>query len=108
MKKVSGKSYTKEYKVEALKLAKEIGTKKAAEELVIPKGTLSGWVNAAKKGDIDPGKGWHTPANSLTLAGELKIAKDRIKELEKENAQIRKEREFLEEASRFFAASRKK
>ena len=33
----TGRQYDKKFKLEAIKLAKEIGTKKAAEELDIPK-----------------------------------------------------------------------
>ena len=36
----TGRQYDERFKVEAVKLAKEIGTKQAAEELGIPKGTL--------------------------------------------------------------------
>jgi len=100
--------YAKEYKVEAVKLAKEVGTKKAAGELGMPEGTLSSWISAAKKGEIDLGRGHQTPASGMTLAAELKAARDKNKELEKDNARLRKENEFLEEATRFFAQSRKK
>ena len=105
---MSGRSYTEEYRVEAVKLAKEIGAKKAAVELGMPEGTLSGWICAAKRGEIDLGKGQQTPQSGMTLAAELKAARDKIKEIEKDNARLRKENEFLEEATRFFAQSRKK
>ncbi|WP_181988339.1 hypothetical protein [Ruminococcus sp. AM31-15AC] len=36
----TGKQYDEEFKKQAIKLAKEIGTKAAADELCIPKGTL--------------------------------------------------------------------
>lgn len=39
----TGKQYDEEFKKQAIKLAKEIGTK-AADELRIPKGTLVTWV----------------------------------------------------------------
>ena len=41
---MSTKEYTMEYKIEAVKLAKEIGVAKAMAELGIPKGTLYGWI----------------------------------------------------------------
>lgn len=37
------RKYEKEYKVQAVKLAKEIGAGKAAKELGIPVDTLYGW-----------------------------------------------------------------
>ena len=48
----TGKQYSEEYKKEAVKLAKEIGNKAAAEELGIPKGTIGTWVSKAKAGEI--------------------------------------------------------
>ena len=39
----TGKQYDEEFKKQAIKLAKEIGTKAAADELCIPKGTLGTW-----------------------------------------------------------------
>jgi len=66
------KKYDREYKLQAVKLSKEIGGAKAAAELGIPVDTLYGWQRAVREG--------------------------RLKE----------EKEFLEEASAFFAASRRK
>ena len=40
----TGKQYDEEFKKQAIKLAKEVGTKAAADELCIPKGTLGTWV----------------------------------------------------------------
>ena len=68
----TGKQYSEEYKKEAVKLAKEIGNKAAAEELGIPKGTIGTWVSKAKAGEIDTGAGTRTPEESLSLAQQLK------------------------------------
>lgn len=102
------RKYDLEYKEEAIKLAKEIGTKNAAQELGIPKGTLSGWVNKSKNGEIDTGTGSRTPEESLNIVQQLQEAKKKIKELEKENRKLEEMNEFLEEASAFFAASRQR
>ena len=67
------KKYDKSYKEQSVKPALEIGVKRASEELKIPYGTLYGWVQAAKNGDLDI-----------------------------------EERDFLNEAAVFFAASRRK
>lgn len=104
----TGKQYSEEYKKEAVKLAKEIGNKAAAEELGIPKGTVGTWVSKAKSGEIDTGAGTRAPKESLGLAQQLKEANKHIKELEKKNRQLQELNEFLEEASAFFAASRRK
>ena len=53
----TGRKYDEKFKVQAVKLAKETGTKQAAEELGIPKGTLGGWVKKAKDGEIATGNG---------------------------------------------------
>ena len=47
------KKYEKEYKVEAVKLARESGKKKASEELGVPIRTLYGWVTQAADGSLD-------------------------------------------------------
>ncbi len=98
------RSYDKEFKEQAVKLAKEVGTKKAAEELGIPVGTLSGWNYAAKRGDLGVGKGERTPENTLKLAEEIQQLRAENKTQAKEIARLKELNEFLEEASAFFAA----
>ena len=102
----TGRQYDEEFKKQAIMLAKEIGNAAAAKELGIPKGTLGTWVHKAKAGEIDTGSGTRTPEESMNLAQQLQAANKRIKELEKKNREL--ESEFLEEASAFFAASRRK
>ena len=100
--------YDKEYKAEAVKLAKEMGTDKAARELGVPKGTLSGWLKAVREGRLDAGPGSHTPASAMSLAEEMAALRKQVKELEKANRKLKEENEFLAEASAFFAASRRR
>lgn len=96
----TGKQYDEEFKKQAIKLAKEIGTKAAADELCIPKGTLGTWVQKGRIGEIDTGAGSRTPGESLlTIAQQLQAANKRIKELEKKNRELEELNEFLEEAS---------
>ncbi len=102
------RQYDEKYKLEAVKLAKEIGTKQAADQLGIPKGTLGGWVKKARDEEIDTGKGSRNPEEALSLVQQLQEAKKRIKDLEKANRELKELNEFLEEASAFFAASRQK
>ena len=71
----------KSLKKQAIKLAKEIGTKAAADELRIPKGTLERGCKKARIGEIDTGAGSRTPGESLTIAQQLQAANKRIKEL---------------------------
>ena len=98
----------KEYKVQAVKLGREIGFSKAAEELGIPTDTIYGWNKAAKAGRLDLGPGQHTPQTARTLAEENERLRQENKALFKENKRLKEENEFLEEASAFFAASRRK
>ena len=44
------RKYDHEYKVQAVKLAKEIGGAKAAKELGIPEGTIHTWLKAVRAG----------------------------------------------------------
>ena len=66
------------------------------------------WLKKAREGEIDTGSGTRTPEESLNLAEQLQAANKRIKELEKSNRELKELNEFLEEASAFFAASRRK
>ena len=85
----TGRQYDEKFKVQAVKLANETGTKQAAEELGIPKGTLGGWVKKAKDGEIDTGSGSRSPEEALNLVQQLQEAKKRIKELEKSNKELK-------------------
>ena len=99
------RKYDPEYKVQAVKLAKEIGGAKAASELGIPVNTLYGWMRSAKNGFVDLGQGAQTPQSAISLTEQLAASRKRIAELEKENRRLEKEKDFLEKASAFFAAS---
>jgi len=100
--------YDEETKVQAVKLAREIGIKKAAEQLNIPYGTLDGWNRKSKTGGVDLGVGEYSAGECLSLAAQLKESNERVKSLEKELHRVQKENEFLEEAAAFFAASRQR
>jgi len=102
------KQYEKEYKVQAVKLAKKTGAANAAKELQIPVNTLYGWIRKAKSGSLDIGCGERSPEESLNIAEENQQLRKRIKALEKENKRLSEMNEFLEDAAAFFAASRQK
>ena len=90
------RSYEQSFRIEAVKLAKEIGTSKAARELGIPENTLSTWIHRDKKGELEP-----TPQSSLTLAQENK-------RLEREIREVKRANQILKEAMAFFVESQKK
>lgn len=100
------KSYDKSYKEQAVKLAGEIGNKKASDELGVPYSTLYGWVRAAENGDLDMEE--RTPENAMSLAEENRKLRKETKEQAKEIKRLNELNEFLEEASSFFAASRQR
>ena len=60
------RKYDHRYKVQAVKLAKEIVITKATKELRIPYGTIHIWLKAVKAGKSDIGKGFHTLHNEET------------------------------------------
>ena len=96
------KKYDRSYKEQSVKLALEIGVKRASEELKVP----YGWVQAAKNGDLDIEE--RTPENAMSLAEEIRQLRNEVKRLNKENKRLQEERDFLNEAAAFFAASRRK
>ena len=102
------REYDMEYKIQAGKLAKELGGAKAASELGIPENTMYAWTKAAREGRLDVGPGSYTPQTAMSLAEELSLLRRQVKEQEKEIRRLKEENEFLEEASAFFAASRQK
>ena len=51
----AGKVYDLEYKIQAVKLANEIGQAKAATELGIPRSTVYTWIRMVRLGRLDLG-----------------------------------------------------
>ena len=90
------RQYDNDFKVQAVKLAKEIGTEKAAKELNVPSNTLYGWVKKAKVGGLDIGLGERSPEDALNIAEENQQLKKKIKAMEKEIKRLNEMNEFLE------------
>ena len=80
-----------EYKIQAVKLAKEIGGAKAAAELGIPENTLYAWMKAAREERLNVGSGSHTPQTVMNLAEELTLLRRQVKEQEKEIRRLKEE-----------------
>ena len=89
--------YSKEFKEEALKLSDEIGVKKAAQQLGIQYYILSDW--RSKRNAAVKAMKYQTTDDE---------AKQRITDLERENAELRKANDILKDALGFFARDRKK
>jgi transposase len=89
--------YTKEYRVEAVKLVLEkgIGVLDASRRLGMPLATLATWVTSAKAGQlsgVDSGR-----------KVEVTAQEAEIKRLQKELAQVQMERDILKKATAYFA-----
>jgi transposase len=102
------RSYTAEYRANAVELAKDMGGSAAARQLRIPADTLYTWISRAKAGDLPMSDTPPDPKASLNLAERVKELERENKALRSENAQILRENQILEEAAAFFAARRKK
>ena len=89
-------------------MALEIGQSKACRELNLPEHTIYGWMHAYRMGKLDLDSEMQTPARALTMNEELRALRKQVKEQAKEIKRLREEKEFLEESSTFFAASRRK
>ena len=88
------RSFSKEYKLEAVKLVKEGGMaiSTAAQDLGICETSLRRWVDQF---EVDQGKG----SAGATTSQE----KEELRRLRRENRQLRMEREILKKATAFFA-----
>ena len=88
-------NYTPEFKAEAVKLVLYQGMShhEAARRLSVPKGTLSNWVANAKGGAV-------TTTPGARSAPELEAE---VKQLRKDLAEARMERDILKKATAYFA-----
>lgn len=87
------RTYSQEYRDEAVKMVIETSRPIAvvARELGLLEGTLGNWVNAYRKSH---------PVEDQPLA---LTDRARLKELERENRELRMQNEFLKKAAAFFA-----
>ena len=95
-------TYEKSFKEEAVRLSDEIGVKKAAEQLGVPYYTLADWRQQRKR----------YSAQAYVGSGHKRMSagpkEQELYELRKENAELRRANEILQEALGFFAKNRKK
>ena len=96
------RQYDHEYKVQAVKLAKEIGQAKAAKELGIPKNTMYGWVRANRLGNLDLGAGSQTPQSAMTLNEELLKLRQQVKGTRERKPPFEERKRLSGGSQRFF------
>ena len=94
------KSFDKNFKEEAVKLAKETNVSSAARSLGLNENTLRNWVRSVKERSDNPFVG--SGRKYMTTQEEEKVA------LMKEIRELKRANEILKEALGFFAASQKK
>ena len=92
------RSYTAQFKEEALRISDEIGLQKACEKLGIPYGTLSGWRKTISR--TKPTKEV-TKENFVLLEEEKRKLEEEVRELKKINT-------TLKDAMFFFLDSRRR
>ena len=88
------KQYTKEFKLEAVKLAEKIGVPQAAEDLGVFPNLLYRWRKAAQKEGVEAFRGH----------GKLTERDEELRKLRQENKVLKQEREILKKATAFFAS----
>lgn len=94
-------TYSDQFREEALRLSDEIGLRKAANQLGLPYYTLSNW---RCKRNIERKNGVSVMAHKEPETPEER----RIRELERENMELKQANEILKDALGFFAKDRKK
>ena len=88
------KRYTKEFKAEAIRLARESGqpVEQTAKDLGVSESSLRRWIQQA---DVDEGRG---PAGALTSS-----EREELIQLRRDLRRVTMERDFLKKAAAFFA-----
>jgi len=90
--------YDKMFKEESVKMSKEVGPKKASEELGIPYNTLKGWIKKERK----YGESAHVGS------GKKRKEEGRERELEEEIMRLKRTNEILKGALSFFVQEQKR
>ena len=96
------KRYDKQFKEEAVRLAQEIGTRRAAEQLGLSYHTLAGWRRDKQ------GHGNKAFVGSGKAYGATQGTTPREIELQHEVDELRRANEILKDALGFFAKDRRK
>jgi len=96
MERIPNAVYTKEFREEAVRMVLEhnLSAYEVAQNLSIPKSTITYWVREAKKGRLS------LVGNTKKTLSETEIELARVK---RELAQVKMERDFLRKAAAYFA-----
>ena len=90
------RQFPKEFKVEAVQLARESDRPVAevARDLGIAPSLLHRWIQQVEEQD---------PATAFPGSGKVREADDEVRRLQRELARVQQERDFLKKAAAFFA-----
>jgi transposase len=96
MNRIPRRSYTEQYRQEAVRLAGEVGPAEAARRLEMPVKTLNNWVRWSHSGKkrVSSGENKRAPVTELEAENQR---------LRAENARLKMEREILKKAAAYFA-----
>lgn len=93
-RKVPNRSYTEEFKQEAVRLSESVGCSAAAKRLGIPESNLWHWRKVAqRKGSVSAPKAIRRPHSELEAE---------LKRLRQENASLKLDNEILKKATVYF------
>ncbi len=84
--------YTDEFRIEAVRLAQEVGVTEAARRLDMPMTSIQNWM---KSGVVDT----RTPASGKKVTSE----QAELSQLRRENASLKLDNEILRKAAAYFA-----
>ncbi len=96
---VPRRQYTKEFKVEAVRLAESVGQHEAARRLGVPAATLGNWCRDQRDGNAQASRG-PAPSSSRRPVSDLEAENSRLR---KELASAKLDIEILRKATAYFA-----
>ena len=94
------RTYTPEFRHEAVRLAKQVGLTEAADRLEMPMKSLANWVRAARAGKLRSVGATKPSANRAGIDSEVEAENRRLRA---EVAALRTERDILKKAAAYFA-----
>jgi len=96
MSKRTNNRYSKEFRIEAVKMVVDGGVSvyEASRQLTLPKSTLENWVKAFRAGKLNDIGGQQRPLTDV----EQELAR-----VKRELAQVKQERDILKKAAAYFA-----
>jgi transposase len=98
---VPGRRYTKEFKMEAVRLGQSVGYSEASRRLGMPESSLFNWVKLDRAGKLGTSTGVSATPRS---AKELEVEVDRLR---RELAAAKVDTDILKKAAAYFAKESK-